>query len=37
MYTIGFKKVLGLRPALASGLAAAITGLYVGLAMVFIR
>ena len=37
LYTIGFKEVLGFRTALARGLAAAITGLYVGLAMVFIR
>ena len=37
LYAIGFKKVLGLRTSLAGGLAAAITGLYIGLAVIFVR
>ena len=37
LYTIGFKEVLGFRTSLAGGLAAAITGLYIGLAVIFVR
>jgi len=37
LYSVGLKKILGLRTLLAIGLALAITGVYVSLAMVFIR
>lgn len=37
LYAIGLKKILGLRTPLASGLAAVVMGVYIGLAMIFIR
>ncbi len=37
LYSVGFKRILGLWTLLAIGLALIITGLYISLAMVFIR
>ena len=37
LYSIGFKRILGLRTFLAIGLALAITIVYIALAMIFIR
>ncbi len=37
LYSIGFKRILGLRPLFAIGLALVITVVYISLAMVFVR